>query len=271
MDLKKRSGVTLIGVPLGITFIFLGEGFFIITISIFFAIAAWEFANLFKAGGFAPSGFLMAFQVLGLCFWRWAYGFENDSMILPVLILGNMAYAIFLFLRGNHQAANAFVIMMGGVFYIGYLGGYYISIRLLTQGSWWTLISLLSIWITDSGAYFVGSYLGKHKLAPTISPKKTWEGYFGGIVFAVVLMPLLMLLFEQWGFGGLAIWKSVSFALVASVFSVFGDLGISVIKRQFGAKDSGKLLPGHGGLLDRTDTWLWNAALNYFIIVWFFI
>lgn len=137
---------------------------------------------------------------------------------------------------------------------------FYVLLRLQgdsRDGTLWILSLLLLIWAADSGAYFAGRTLGRHKLAPQISPGKTWEGVAGGLVVALLVEAAL----AHWGFG-LDAGRLVAFLVIVAVvaaFSVVGDLTISVFKRRAGVKDSGTLFPGHGGLLDRLDS-LFAAA-----------
>lgn len=122
------------------------------------------------------------------------------------------------------------------------------------------LFTLVIIWIADSGAYFAGRAFGRHRLAPAISPGKTWEGVAGGIagsaVFAAIAGSIL-------GLAGPVLVKFVGLSLVVVAISVIGDLFISLLKRQQGVKDSGQLIPGHGGVLDRIDSL--NAATPVFV------
>ena len=120
-----------------------------------------------------------------------------------------------------------------------------------------------SLWVSDSFAYIVGSRLGKHKMAPKISPKKSWEGFFGGIVGSMII----------WGI----LWATKLYALnlpfsmlcgaVVSILGVFGDLIESRIKRGVGVKDSGNLIPGHGGMLDRSDSLIFGCITAYLLLV----
>ncbi len=129
------------------------------------------------------------------------------------------------------------------------------------SGPVWALFALLIVWMADSGAYFVGVRFGKHKLAPRISPGKSWEGFFGGLL-ATVLLAVVAL-----SFLGLR-WASLPdlllLTVVTALFSVAGDLFESLLKRHAGAKDSSHLIPGHGGVLDRVDSLL--AALPVFVV-----
>lgn len=111
---------------------------------------------------------------------------------------------------------------------------------------------LLIVWLTDSGAYFVGRALGKHKLWPAISPNKTWEGSIGGNIVALVFAAIYLQFFPQF----YTFWPMMGIALLLSVVGQLGDLIESALKRYYGVKDSGKILPGHGGILDRFDSFL---------------
>jgi len=135
---------------------------------------------------------------------------------------------------------------------------------LLPDGRWLTLYLLMIVWVADSGAYFAGHRWGKTKLAPHVSPGKTWEGVAGGLA-AVLLLALLAGVFG-WRFGAseLVIWVILS--LVTAFVSVFGDLFESRAKRAAGVKDSGSILPGHGGVLDRIDAF--TAAAPVFMLAW---
>jgi phosphatidate cytidylyltransferase len=172
--------------------------------------------------------------------------------------------------RGAPQSGTDFAISLGGIFYIGWMGAFLISIRQLPDGLWWFMTALPAIWLADSGAYFIGKWIGRRRLAPRLSPNKTWEGYIAG----VVLGPLIMLGFIRlWQFGAgadssLTLVTGLVVALVVAILAPMGDLGISMLKRQFNVKDTGALLPGHGGALDRIDSWVWAAVLGYYLVTW---
>ncbi|WP_225047476.1 phosphatidate cytidylyltransferase [Lacticaseibacillus kribbianus] len=114
------------------------------------------------------------------------------------------------------------------------------------------LFAMIIVWLTDSGAYFVGRAFGKHKLWPAISPNKTWEGSVGGNVVALIFAAIYLQFFPQ----VYAFWPMMGIALFLSVIGSLGDLIESALKRYYGVKDSGKILPGHGGILDRFDSLL---------------
>lgn len=134
------------------------------------------------------------------------------------------------------------------------------------DGIFLIILSFFAAWMTDTFAYFVGSKLGKHKLCPKISPKKSVEGAVGGVIGAMLLNLLLLFVFKRFFFEGESIISYPAIAIlsvVLSVISMFGDLAASTIKRNFGIKDFGKLLPGHGGIMDRFDSALFVMPVLY--------
>ena len=153
-----------------------------------------------------------------------------------------------------------------------------VSLRDLSEnhGMFYVLIAVLSAWVADAGAYFAGTFFGKHKLCPTISPKKTVEGFIGGLVAAVVGNLLIAGIFtvlgqQEWFVAYLGGPIRINYLLVAALSpfcalaGVFGDLSASIIKRQCGIKDFGHIMPGHGGILDRFDSVLMVAPLVFIL------
>ena len=142
------------------------------------------------------------------------------------------------------------------VYGIGYLG---IPMAIMTVCPFerLSLLVFVLLWINDSGAYIVGSLTGRHKLCPSISPNKTWEGFIGGCLLTIVGALLLDLYcYGFFGMGHLPLWIWMTIGLLTCIFGTLGDLLESKIKRFYGAKDSGHWIPGHGGILDRIDSFL---------------
>jgi phosphatidate cytidylyltransferase len=199
-------------------------------------------------------------------------GFFSSPWIISLLVLLSLTYHLVAYERGRGQAGTDFCVTLGGIFYIGWIGAYFISLRALPQGKWWLLLVLPSVWMADAGAYFIGKRFGRHKLCPRLSPKKSWEGYLAGIVTSTLAGTLFATVWRL-GISSGAWINPAEGALVGFVMGVFptlGDLGESMIKRQVGAKDSGNLLPGHGGSFDRIDSWLWGIVIGYYLIVGLF-
>ena len=131
------------------------------------------------------------------------------------------------------------------------------------NGAWLPLVVIGSIWAEDSFAYLFGSTLGKHKMAPRISPNKSWEGFLGGLLGMIVVWCACAF----FGVAGLTMPVAVCCAFGVGVISVMGDLFESRIKRGVGVKDSGRIMPGHGGMLDRTDSMIFGSVVAYYILV----
>jgi phosphatidate cytidylyltransferase len=181
--------------------------------------------------------------------WR-SMGFAvNYEFIWWLLLLVLLAYTVY---SKNKITIDQIALLFVGVLYIGYGFHAMIAARLSDHGLFWTLLVFICIWATDSGAYFIGNAFGKHKLWPEISPKKTVEGSLGGIVLAVVAAIIFSLCAPQL----LSIVKAIELGLAIGIIGQIGDLIQSAYKRAKGIKDTGNILPGHGGILDRVDSWL---------------
>lgn len=173
-----------------------------------------------------------------------------------VLIWAIIVYIVLMIIWGrrNFVSYSEIVLTMIGVLYISCGFGLMTSIRLSYESWLYLLLIILAIWVTDSGAYIIGSKIGKHKLAPRISPKKTVEGFVGGTVSAVVLCTILAVEFI-----GIGVGYALVIILIVSLLAHLGDLLESLFKRWAGVKDSGNFFPGHGGVLDRFDSLLLAA------------
>jgi phosphatidate cytidylyltransferase len=160
--------------------------------------------------------------------------------------------------------------MFFGFFYVG-LMNFMILIRELEHikyddyrlGGIWLWFLLVVIWVTDTAAYFVGRAFGRHKLSPIISPKKTIEGFLGGLVFGTSAAFVFSLLALQ----DIAKWQILVAGFMISLFGQLGDLVESLLKRRVGIKDSSGIIPGHGGVLDRFDSTLFALPTLYFLLI----
>lgn len=261
-----RMLTVIILVPILVLLIMLGGWALTLILAILMAIGGWEFWRLFKNGGYSPSVGLLAGGTAALLLAFGFFGFAGSQMVLAGLILLAMGRGVFAYERGRvEKPASDFVITLGGLLYLGWLAIYILALRRLPNGEWWMLTALPAIWWADGGAYLVGRKIGKHKMAPRVSPKKSWEGYIAGVITgALVTMGLAFL----WGMRAPEItpWRGLLLGGVISVLAPLGDLGESLLKRQFCVKDSGTLFPGHGGVLDRVDSTLWAAVIGYVLI-----
>ncbi len=149
-----------------------------------------------------------------------------------------------------------------GVLYLGLTLGTLSMTRLLPLGEWLIFFLLLVTWASDTGAYLVGTLYGRHRLAPTISPKKTVEGLVGGLISAIIVAYAA----RWWFLPELSGLDCLVLATLLTITGLWGDLTESAMKRSVGMKDSGRILPGHGGMLDRLDSLLFTAPVFYYYV-----
>ena len=215
---------------------------------------------------------------IGAVILTFAFVVNAPAKAPELLLLAIAVFLIALLISQSFRFQSDFTKMLAGigvtllgVLYLAFLGGFLISIRVgfeNVQGLSTKLLLFFFIVIfgSDAGAYFAGKALGKHKLAPKISPGKTWEGLIGGILAAAAMGAVCTWAF----FPDLPYQFSIALAAVMAVIGVFGDLTESAIKRGAGAKDAATILPGHGGLLDRLDSLLFNAPILYYFARFYF-
>lgn len=224
------------------------------------AVAAYEL--LFQTGLMRHPRLVVYAMVsaFGVSIWTWA-GRDRAWGLLLLLVLYT---ALFAELMASHIKLSLEKVSLCFVagWVIPYLFGSIVSILCMPKlGRFYILLPILMAVVPDSGAYFAGKFFGKHKLAPVISPKKTIEGAIGGVAAGILGM-LLYGLVLWLGFGlKVNFGYAAIYGLVGSLGSILGDLSFSVIKRQTGIKDYGNLIPGHGGVLDRFDSWCVVAPL----------
>jgi phosphatidate cytidylyltransferase len=190
----------------------------------------------------------------------WAY--TNPALLTSAVVLP----PVWLLLRQQKEVAFlSWAWTMVGILYVGWLLSHYVALRELASGRDWVFFALFTTFASDSAAYFVGRAWGNHRLAPSISPGKTWEGAGGGILAAIAVGAILTLLPDL----PIGYAQAIPLALAVSVFGQLGDLVESLFKRNMGVKDSGKALPGHGGFLDRMDSVLFAGVVVYYYVVLF--
>jgi phosphatidate cytidylyltransferase len=267
--LRQRTILTLIFLPIIVTVMVIGGWWFAAGVSLVLALASHEYADMYAREGQRPSRFILVAGVVALALSRQAFGFVGAPLLISALILAAMAWHLVDYERGAARSGTDFALTAAGILYVGWLGAYLISLRTLPQGEWWLLLALPSIWFADTGAYLIGSAVGHHQLAPRLSPKKTWEGYLAGIVTGSLAGLALAAGFARWAspMVGMRPAAGLIVGVVVSSLAPLGDLGISMMKRELQIKDTGRHLPGHGGFLDRIDTWLWAGVLGFYTIV----
>jgi len=237
-------------------------------------LGAWEFVSLFKMAGYHPSRSLIIGGTMLFIFARFFNNFEYTHLLLSAALLASMTYHLILFERDKlTKSGSDFAITLAGILYFGWFGGFFISLRALPNGFWWLFLTLGTVWMVDVGGYAIGRPFGKHFFFPNLSPKKTWEGYFGGILGGILggcIVILFWYIFSPSSFVQENLWYAIILGIILALFTPLGDLGESMVKRQAGVKDSSNLIPGHGGVWDRIDSWLWSACIGYYVIsIWF--
>ncbi len=183
--------------------------------------------------------------------WKNLFGITVPPYPTVVWLMMFLFFAITV-LSKNKTSIDKIALLFIGTIYIGFGFYYMIYTRLGDNGLFWTALLFACIWLSDTGAYFLGRTLGKTLLWPSISPKKTVEGALGGVVFSVLSAVVFSLLRPDL----LTMGHALTIGIAAAVLGQMGDLIQSAYKRVRDVKDSGNLLPGHGGVLDRTDSWI---------------
>ena len=199
---------------------------------------------------------MMAFLVV---MWS-SFGQNNAWALVGVLGYHAALFGEMMSSRARLQIKDAAICLVSGLIIPFLLGGL-MRILVMENGRFLIYLPFVAPFFSDTGAYFVGVRFGKHKMAPVISPKKSWEGLFGGIATAMIGMILYCLVLDFVFDFEVRYLAAVVYGLLGSLGGVFGDLSLSVVKRQCGIKDYSNLIPGHGGILDRFDSVLITAPL----------
>jgi phosphatidate cytidylyltransferase len=228
------------------------------------ALGLAEFFGLLRARGIRPMQRLGV--LLGIAFFvEVTWPGIAPGPILPLLALLPLGFALW---RGTDlESVTAAAVTLLGALYLGALGGTIAGLRLLhpaSQGAWRVTLLLVVVIFSDTLAFFVGHAFGRRRLAPTVSPGKSVEGALGGVLGGV----LGALAVRHVGLPALPLVHAVGLGVFVAVLGIVGDLDESLLKRWAGVKDSGRLLPGHGGMLDRLDSLLFGAPVLYYYFLY---
>ncbi len=281
---RLLSAGVLIPVVLGLTYLggmwFLGLALFVLML------AGLEYANLLKRDGEGPS---RVFVVVVTWLFVLDVSFPQARLFrfaLTVALLGTLVWALVRFEREHIDSVADWAWTLAGSLYLGWMGAHFVLLRSVGlapgnpwlnlgqgEGLWWTALALSSTWLADTGAYFAGRAWGRQKMSPLASPSKTWAGFGGGVVLgtlggAGVAMLLRLVAGTLGQMTVMTIWDGLALGALVSSLSPLGDLGESMLKRYAGAKDSGRLIPGHGGMFDRIDSLLWTAVIAFYYAIW---
>jgi phosphatidate cytidylyltransferase len=265
-DLARRVGTAAVGLPLLALALFWAPPLvLILVVAAASSVGLWEFYGLVRARGIEPlraTGFVLAV----LFFLQIVRPALVPPAVLPIAAM--VVLAVMLTRAGDvpGSVTSAAVTLLGAA-YLGGLGGTLAALRLAPYelgGPWVTMLLLTTVMTADSAALFVGSAIGRHKLAPRISPGKTWEGLAGALVGGVAGALVIRQLRLPW----LPLGHAVALAVAVALAGTGGDLVESLLKRWAGVKDSGALFPGHGGMLDRLDSLLFGAPVLYYYLLY---
>jgi phosphatidate cytidylyltransferase len=257
--LGRRLLSTLVLLPLFVWMVMQGPVWlFGAVIVLVGALGQWEFTGMFERGGvrtFRLVG-LLGGSVLTASFALPA----SERVTLTAVLLTIFGVGLFRRDSSERPAWEPIAVTLFGVCYVNWLLGYAIWLRDLDDGVEWILLLVSVTWLGETAAYVVGSTLGRHKLAPSISPRKTVEGAVAQLAVSV----LAALGARAWFFPALSLESAIVVGLLLGVVGQAGDLIESAIKRSVGTKDTGRLIPGHGGMLDRMDSLLVNTPVLFY-------
>jgi phosphatidate cytidylyltransferase len=254
---RRIAGGILVAIPTALA-VAMGDLVFTVFVAIVLGIGAAELNALLRAIGYQASIWVTVLTALTTFA---GVRFPEIPLLQPILsiaLMGSFALQLRHANTREHDVGDWAVAFAGGL-YLGWTCGHLAELLVLKNGIWWLMLAVGCTWATDSGAYLVGRMLGRHKLAPMISPNKTWEGYFGGMLCGALVGAAIG------AFSPLPLPAGAIVGALIGGLSVFGDLIESMIKRQANAKDSGHLIPGHGGVLDRIDSLLWSGVIVFYV------
>jgi phosphatidate cytidylyltransferase len=259
---KQRAITVLIALPLVVAVVWFGQPWVVLLAALWGLGGAYEFYYIVR-----KSKNLIPLTFFGLL-WTLLFILRPvfpDQLPLELLVATTVIFSLVLVLMRSKKedAFSCWAWTLAGIFYVGWLLSFLVALRNLPDGRGWVFLALLATFASDITAYLIGRALGKHKLAPFVSPNKTWEGAVAGVVGAVVISTLVPLVFNL----PVAFWQAILLGLLISVFGQVGDLVKSLFKRNMGVKDSGHVFPGHGGFLDRMDSVAFAGLLVYFYVV----
>lgn len=255
-QVKRVISALVILPPLVLCLLYAPANFFLLLVLVLIGLSMYEYFTLLASIGLSQWSWISFVAALGLPimadFGGW---FGLQLMLFVALMLLTIDILCF-----SQETVSLFPMLLYrsfGVFFIAWELSHLVLLRRLPDGQWYVLFLCLTIWIGDSVAMYVGRSIGRHKMAPTVSPGKTWEGAVGGVIGGVltsvlsapVLLPHLVL------------WQRGALGVLIALAAQLSDLGESLLKRHVGVKDSSRLIPGHGGVLDRVDSLLFATPV----------
>ncbi|APR81537.1 Phosphatidate cytidylyltransferase [Minicystis rosea] len=270
-NLVSRLITGFIGAPLICALLYLGPAWgWLVFVSVAAAVGAIELFGMTHPGDRVSQiiGAALTLAVIGTL---WFFGTDAKVLVTLLIALPIVGMMLVLWRLGDIQTAA--VRVMANTFGPLYVGGGLGTVVLLRRdanigspydGASFVVLALTIAWLSDTGAYFAGRFLGKRKLYEAVSPKKTVAGAIGGLAGSLVGAVFIQVVFLH----SIPLAHAAILALVAGALGQAGDLGESLIKRSFGVKDSGGIVPGHGGILDRVDALLVTSTMTYLYVLW---
>lgn len=263
-----RILVSVFAIPALVLLSYFGGVYFLSFVLIIAGISFYEFSVMAKLKGANVNINLGLIAVIFLILNQYRFFFSQYHFLIGFFVV----LLLFELFRNNGSAIQNLGATLLGVFYMGVFGSALIGIReyypnvngLYGQGGYLIISIFATIWICDSAAFFGGTALGKHKLFPRVSPKKSWEGAIFGFVFAI----LAMILAKNIVLDFLSLKDVIVIGFIIGTLGQIGDLTESLLKRDAGVKDSSNLIPGHGGIFDRFDSLLFSSPIIYLYLTY---
>lgn len=280
-NLIQRSLTGIIYVILIASAVIAGGWWFELLFSLFALLAIHEFVRLSNASTGGESMVAMILDMFSglFLFLTLSTACNIELMpgsVIPLHIISLILFLLCLIARLVSQLYSRHSSPLTNLAY-SYMSLLYIALPLGLMSAFYTFLGgpalllamFIMIWLSDTGAFLIGSMIGKHKLFPRISPGKTWEGFFGGIIFVIASAFVMKYCFQTY-YESISIAGLCGMGVTVAIFATWGDLVESLIKRTLGVKDSGNILPGHGGILDRIDSMLLvsPAAVLYLTVLY---
>ena len=266
---RQRALSALIFVPLFLGLAWLGGIAFNLFLFAVLAFAGFEYARMLQNAGFKVAYPLMMIAIGALVLLRMFLTAWLEPLAWTVILAVLGFYSLWQYEHGDDRAFISLGLQVFGVFFIGVLGAYGISLnQSQPHGNLWLLVTIALVWLVDAGAYFIGTRFGKRNILPRLSPKKTLEGLIGGTLVGLLSGVLIGWILRK-PLPELGILNGAGLGLILGPVAFFGDTLMSLIKRTLAVKDTGSLIPGHGGVLDRLDSMLWAMAVGYYFFIIF--
>ena len=260
---RLLSGIVLVLAAL--VLIITGGDVLLISTLVISYIGMFELYRIFHIEKAAPG--IVGYLAATVYYANLRFGFIPDMMMLVLGLLVILMF-VYVFTYPKYHTEQLLAAFFG-VFYVAVMLSYIYQTRMLALGAYVVWLVFLCSWGCDTCAYCVGVLIGKHKMAPVLSPKKSVEGAVGGVVGAALLTVIYTMIFKNaMGITQTEVWILAGISAVGALISMVGDLTASAIKRNYEIKDYGKLIPGHGGILDRFDSVIFTAPIIYFLAVY---